>query len=76
LGGGDRARGLQAVQNATLTTAPPLVQAEAMFALWDLQVRERHLTDAIETARVLAREFPANRELGKFLATHDLQSSR
>jgi hypothetical protein len=76
LGGGDRARGLQAVQNATLATAPPLVQAEAMFALWDLQVRERHLTDAIETARVLAREFPANRELGKFLATHDLQSSR
>ena len=76
LGGGDRKRGLQTVQDATLATAPPFVQAEAMFALWDLQVRERHLTDAIETARVLAREFPANRELAKFLSIHDLQSSR
>jgi hypothetical protein len=76
LGGGDRTRGLRTVHDATLASAPPLVQAEAMFALWDLQVRERHLTDAIETARVLAREFPANRELGKFLSTHDLQSSR
>jgi hypothetical protein len=76
LGGGDRKRGLQAVQDATLETAPPYVQAEAMFALWDLQVRERHLTDAVETARILAREFPANRELSKFLSTHDLQSSR
>jgi len=76
LGGGDRTRGLQTVHDATLATAPPLVQAEAMFALWDLQVRERHLTDAIETARVLAREFPANRELGKFLSTRELPSSR
>jgi hypothetical protein len=76
LGGGNRKKGLQTVQDASLATAPPLVQAEAMFALWDLQVRERHLTDAIETARALAREFPANRELAKFLSTHDLHSSR
>ena len=76
LGGGDRKRGLQTVHDATLGTAPPFVQAEAMFALWDMQVRERHLDDAIETARFLAREFPANRELAKFLSVHDLQSSR
>jgi len=76
LGGGDRKRGLQTVQDATLAYAPPLVQAEALFALWDLQVRERHLADAIVTARALVREFPTNRELAKFLSTHDLQSSR
>lgn len=76
LGGGNRTRGLEVVRDATLADAPPYVQAEAMFALWDLQVRERHLTDAVVTARALARDFPANRELAKFLSTHDLQSSR
>lgn len=76
LGGGSRTRGLEGVRDATLADAPPLVQAEAMFALWDLQVRERYLPDAIVTARALARDFPANRELAKFLSTHDLQTSR
>jgi hypothetical protein len=76
LGGGDRKRGLQAVQDATRAGAPPFVQAEAMFALWDLQVRERSVADAIVTARALAHDFPANRELATFLETHDLQSSR
>jgi hypothetical protein len=76
LGGGNRRRGLQVVRDATQADAPPFVQAEAMFALWDLQVRERHLADAIVTARALARDFPANRELAKFLSTHDLRSSR
>lgn len=76
LGGGNRTRGLEGVREATLAEAPPLVQAEAMFALWDLQVRERRLSDAVVTARALARDFPANRELSKFLDTHDLQSRR
>lgn len=76
LGGGNRTRGLEGVRDATLAEAPPLVQAEAMFALWDLQVRERSLSDAIVTARALARDFPANRELSMFLDTHDLQSRR
>lgn len=76
LGGGDRKKGLQAVHDASLADAPPFVQAEAMFALWDLQVRERHVADAVVTARALARDFPANRELARFLSTHDLQSSR
>jgi len=74
LGGGDRRRGLQTVQDAALAEAPPLVQAEALFALWDLQVRERHVEDAVATARTLARAFPANRELAQFLARHDRQT--
>jgi hypothetical protein len=76
LGGGNRKRGLMAVREASQVPAPPYVQAEAMFALWDMQVRERNLADAIVIARALARDFPENRELTKFLYTHDLQGSR
>jgi tetratricopeptide (TPR) repeat protein len=76
LGGGNRKRGLQVVREATEAEAPPFVQAEAMFALWDMLVRERNLPDAVVTARALARDFPDNRELSKFLFTHDLQGSR
>lgn len=76
LGGGNKKRGLQTVREATESDAPPFVQAEAMFALWDMQVRERNLPDAIVIARALARDFPDNRELSKFLSTHDLHSSR
>jgi hypothetical protein len=76
LGGGSRKRGLATVREAAQVPAPPYVQAEAKFALWDMQVRERNLADAIVVARALARDFPENRELTKFLYTHDLQGSR
>lgn len=76
LGGGNKKRGLQVVREATQADAPPYTQAEAMFALWEMQLRERHVTDAIITARALARDFPDNRELTKFLSTHDLNTSR
>lgn len=76
LGGGNKKRGLQTVADASHADAPPFVQAEAMFALWDMQVREDQLTDAIVTARALARDFPENRDLTKFLSAHDLQTSR
>ena len=46
-------------------------QVEAMFALWDMQMREQEIPGAIATARVLARDFPENRELRKFLIMHD-----
>jgi hypothetical protein len=76
LGGGSRQRGLDAVREAAQAISPPYVQAEAMFALWDMQVRERNLADAIVVARALARDFPDNRELTKFLSTYDLQGRR
>lgn len=76
LGGGSRKRGLDAVREAAQEVSPPYVQAEAMFALWDMEVRERNLADAIIVARALARDFPDNRELTKFLYTYDLQGSR
>ena len=76
LGGGNKKRGLLVVREAAQTTSETFVQAEAMFALWDMQVRERNLTDAIVTARALARDFPDNPDLAKFITTHDLRTSR
>ena len=76
VGGGNKNRGLQVVRDASRAKAPPTVQAEAMFALWDMQVREKQLPDAVVTARALSREFPENRDLTKFLSQNDLHSRR
>ena len=76
VGGGNKKRGLDIVREASREDAPPFVQAEAMFALWDMQIREKQVPDAIVTARVLSREFPDNREVTRFLSAHDRQTSR
>ena len=70
LGGGDRKRALLSMQAAADADASFFVHVEALFALWDLEVRERRLPAAIAIARRLARDFPGNRELVKFLETH------
>jgi hypothetical protein len=72
LGGGNRQRGLGAVREAVRTASTaPFIQAEAMFALWEMQVRERDVPEAVATARMLARDFPENLELTRFLRMHD-----
>jgi hypothetical protein len=71
LGGGDKKKGLLTVQEAAQSAVEPFVQAEAMFGLWDMQVRERKMAEAVVTARALAEDFPDNQELAKFLANHD-----
>jgi hypothetical protein len=45
------------------------VRAEAGFALWDMQVRERNMAEARVTAATLAEDFPDNPELRRFLET-------
>jgi hypothetical protein len=75
-GGGNKKRGLLVVREAAQADAEPFVRAEAMFALWDMQVRERNLADAVVTARALSHDFPDNRELTKFIAEQELQTSR
>jgi len=70
LGGGDKKRGLRVVREAAKSDADFFARAEAGFALWDMQVRERDLVGAVATARDLVRDFPDNRELTKFLDTH------
>lgn len=76
LGGGNRKRALLTMQEAASADADFFVHAEAAFALWDLHVRERNLPAAIEVARGLARDFPDNPELSKFLEAHDSYSQR
>jgi hypothetical protein len=70
LGGGNKEHGLQAIRQAADADAGFFIRVEARFALWDMQVRERQVADALGTARSLARDFPDNRELITFIATH------
>jgi hypothetical protein len=71
LGGGSKKRALTAVREAASTEADVFIRAEAEFALWDMQVRERNLTEAAMIARRLALDFPENRELVNFLKAND-----
>ena len=72
LGGGNKKRGLLAVREVAERGGGQFFdQVEAMFALWDMQVREREVAGAVATARTLVRDFPENRELRKFLTIHD-----
>jgi hypothetical protein len=71
LGGGNKKRGLVAAGQVVETGGSDFfVQAEAMFSLWYMQVREREVPGAVATARMLARDFPENRELRRFLKIH------
>jgi hypothetical protein len=67
LGGGNKKRALQVMKEAAAADAEFFVHAEAMFALWDLQVREENFPAALEAARIIARDFPENPELARFI---------
>ena len=72
LGGGNKKRGLAVVRDVVEQgDSDFFVHTEALFALWDMQVRERDMAAAVVTARRLTRDFPDNRELRRFLASHD-----
>jgi hypothetical protein len=75
LGGGNKKRAFIVMREAASTEADFYTEVEAEFALWDLHVRERKMTEAVEIARELARLFPENPELAKFLLAHDRTSS-
>ena len=68
LGGGNKKKALRVAQEAAGADAGFFTKAEAGFALWEMQIREKNFTDAVATARLLARDFPENRELSDFLA--------
>jgi hypothetical protein len=73
LGGGNKKKALASVLEAADSEADFFAQVEADFALWELHVREKRLDDAVPVARGLARSFPENREIARFLDTHDPQ---
>lgn len=70
LGGGNKKRGMRAMREAAAADADVFVRAEAVFGLWDMQVRERNMAEARVSARMLAADFPDNPELRKFLDAH------
>jgi hypothetical protein len=71
LGGGSRQRALLAIREAASADGDFFVRVEAAFALWEMEVRERNLPEAVEIARGLARDFPENREVAEFLAANE-----
>ena len=71
LGGGNRKRALATSRDAVSANATFFEHTEALFALWDMQVRERNFKEAVVAARQLVVDFPENQELSKFLASHD-----
>ena len=75
LGGGDKNNGMRVIREAVTTPAEFFVATEAGFALWDMQVREKQIPAAVVTARRLARDFPENEELARFLARNDPASA-
>jgi len=59
------------VREAPQMDADFFTHAEAEFALWDMEVRERNMARATDVARRLAQHFPDNRELAVFLETRE-----
>lgn len=71
LGGGSKQRALAAMRVAANAETEFFIHAEAAFALWEMQLRERNTMEATEVARGLAHTFPENRQLARFLEAHD-----
>jgi hypothetical protein len=76
LGGGNRKHALTAVREAAQMESDFFAHAEAEFALWDMEVRERNMERATDVARSLAHDFPDNRELAAFLETREADQPR
>jgi hypothetical protein len=76
LGGGNKTRGLSAIRDAAAVDSEFFTRAEARFALWDMQVREKDMSNAALTAAVLLRDFPENPELKRFVEQHGRADAR
>jgi hypothetical protein len=67
LGGGSKKRAFIGAREAASAESEFFVRVEAEFALWEMLVRERNVTEATTIAQKLARDFPENRKLARFL---------
>jgi hypothetical protein len=76
LGGGNRKQALIDVREAAQMESDFFTHAEAEFALWNMQVRERDLTQATDVARRLAHDFPDNCEVAAFLEAREAGQRR
>jgi hypothetical protein len=83
LGGGSKKKAFAVMQEAAAEAMQPTFDArgddygcaEALFGLWDMQVRERRNAEAFETARRLATLFPGNVEVLRFIEKHAPRAS-
>jgi hypothetical protein len=76
LGGGNRKHALTEMREAAQMESDFFSHAEAEFALWNMEVRERDMAHATAVARRLSRDFPDNRELAAFLDARVMSSGR
>ena len=72
----DLKKALAVMREAALSGDDRYAYAEALFGLWDMQVREKRATEALESAHRLAVMFPNNPEVAKFVAAGVRSSSR
>jgi hypothetical protein len=72
LGGGNKRKALATMKDAANEEDGAFYdRAEAMFGLWEMQVREGNADAALVTARRLASQFPANPGVARFIGRHD-----
>jgi tetratricopeptide (TPR) repeat protein len=71
LGGGNKKKALTIMREAASADEDFYTSAEARFALWDVQKREKNFGEAVVTARRLSEDFPRNVELTKFIELHN-----
>jgi tetratricopeptide (TPR) repeat protein len=69
LGGGNKKKALAVMKEAVEVQGDFYANAEALFGLWDMQVREKNIKGAMVPARRLAVLFPHNPEVARFIAT-------
>lgn len=73
LGGGNKKRALTVMRAAADATGDAYVHAEALFGLWDMQVREKQRDAARQSAQRLIALFPENVEVARFVRTGSTQ---
>jgi len=71
LGGGNKRNALATMNAAANADGEFYDRAEAMFGLWEMQVREGNAEAALVAARRLASQFPENRGVARFIDRHD-----
>jgi hypothetical protein len=74
LGGGSKKRAFIGAREAAGADSEFFVRVEAEFALWEMLVRDRQLTEATTIAQRLARDFPENHKLANFLKSAPAQN--
>jgi tetratricopeptide (TPR) repeat protein len=70
LGGGSKKHGLAVAREAANADTDFYSKTEAGFSLWEMLVRDSQDAEALTVAQRLAKDFPENRELVRFLQAH------